>query len=161
MKLKILKPLLQASGLGVIAGMRSAAAPAIAAHILSRNPSRSLLKSPLGFMQSKKVANVLKIFAAGELIADKLPNTPNRTEPVGVIARCLSGSLAGACIFKASGNSALTGALAGSIAALSSTYASYLLRKNTVAKFKISDPIIGAIEDGLVLAAGVSLTKFA
>lgn len=55
------KPLIMVIGLGVIAGMRAAAAPAITGHILSNNPSKSFSKSPLGFMQSKGLAIALKI----------------------------------------------------------------------------------------------------
>lgn len=161
MRLKNSKPLIMAIGLGAIAGMRAAAAPAITAHILSNNPSKRFLKSPLGFMQSKGLAIALKILAEGELVGDKLPNTPSRTEPGGVIARCISGALAGASIYKASGNNFLTGALLGSGAALASTYACHSLRKETGLKFKIFDPFVGAIEDGVVIGGGIVLTKLA
>jgi uncharacterized membrane protein len=160
-KLKISKPLWQVLGLGVLAGMRTTAAPAIASHILSHHRSKQLSKSPLNFMQNNIVAIVLKVFAAGELVGDKLPNTPNRIEPVGIICRCLSGALAGASIYKAIGNSAISGALLGSIAAFGSTYGSYFLRKDIVGRTEIFDPIIGAIEDVLVAGAGVTLVNLA
>ncbi len=161
MKLKNSKPLMMAIGLGVIAGMRAATAPAITAHILSNNPSKRFLKSPLGFMQSKGLAIALKILAVGELVGDKLPNTPSRTEPGGVIARCVSGALAGAAIYKASGNSMLTGAVLGSGAALAATYACHSLRKEAGLKFAIFDPFVGAIEDGIAIGGGVALAKLA
>ncbi len=154
-KLKITHPFWQALSLGALAGMRSAAAPAITSHILSHHHSNSLTLSKLGFMQSNKVAGVLKVLAVGELIGDKLPNTPNRIKPAGVIFRCLAGSLSGASIYKATGNNPYVGALIGSAAALGSTFGSYYLRKGTVAKTKIMDPIIGALEDALVIGAGV------
>jgi uncharacterized membrane protein len=157
MKLKTAKPFWQVAALGVLAGMRTTSAPAIASHILSRRHSAQLSKSPLSFMQSKYTAIASKAFAVAELVGDKLPGTPNRTDPRGVAFRCLSGSLAGACIYKASGNSAFTGALIGAAVAFGSTFGSYFLRKSAVEKFQIFDPLAGAIEDALVIGAGVAL----
>jgi uncharacterized membrane protein len=153
------KSLLQAIGIGALAGMRTLSAPVIASHILSHNPSKKLEKSPLKFMQSTTVATVLKILSVTELIADKLPSTPNRTAPVGVAGRCLSGALAGASIYKAIGGKWLTGALIGGATAIAATYGSYYLRKNIVKANHIADPWIGAAEDALVIGAGIGLSK--
>jgi uncharacterized membrane protein len=160
-KIKLSNPFWQVVGLGLLAGMRTTSAPAIASHILSHHHSRRLAKSPLKFMQSDNVALALKVFAVGELIGDKMPNTPNRIKPAGVVFRCLAGSLAGASIYKATGNSILTGAVLGSVVALGSTFGSYFLRKDVVSKTHVLDPIIGAIEDALVVGAGVGLTNIA
>jgi len=73
--------------------------------------------------------------------------------------RCLSGALAGAGILKASGGSAAIGALLGGTAAFASTFGSFFLRKATVKRRALLDPIIGAIEDALVVGAGVGLAK--
>jgi uncharacterized membrane protein len=158
MKLKIVQPIWQVIGLGVLAGMRSASAPALTSHILSHHQSRRFKRSALGFMQSDKVANVLKVMALGELVADKLPGTPDRVKPAVITVRCLSGALSGASIYKAIGERPVTGALLGATAALASTFGFYFLRKNTVRKTKIMDPIIGAIEDALVVGAGMGFT---
>lgn len=161
MKPKISKSLWQVIGLGTLAGMRTLSAPVIATHILSHHPSKRLQKSQLRFMQSTTVAAVLKVLSVTELVADKLPSTPNRIEPAGVAGRCLSGALAGASIYKAVGGKPLTGALIGGAAAIAATYGSYFLRKNIVKANHIPDPVIGAIEDALVIGAGVGLTKLA
>ena len=157
MSSKIKAPFWQVLGLGVIAGSRSAAAPAIASQILQHRHSGYLAKSSLDFMQSENTAVILKILAAGELIGDKLPAAPNRIKAAGVVFRCLSGSLAGASIYKATGHNALAGALLGSAAALGSTFGSYFLRKKAVSKYNLYDPIVGGVEDALVIVAGISL----
>jgi len=159
MKLKVSNPLWPVIGIGILAGMRTLSAPVITTHILSNRPSKKLEKSPLKFMQSTTVAAVLKVLSVTELIADKLPSTPNRIEPAGVAGRGLSGALAGASIYKAVGGKALTGALIGGAAAIAATYASYHLRKNIVKANHIADPLIGAAEDALVIGAGISLSK--
>jgi len=69
--------------------------------------------------------------------------------------------LAGASISKATGGKVFAGALIGAGSALASTYISFLLRKTTVKGTGIIDPIIGAIEDALVIGAGVGLAQLA
>ena len=161
MKIKISKPLLQVIGIGALAGMRTSSALVVATHILSHHKSKSLEQSPLKFMQSPTVATVLKVLSLSEVVVDKLPATPSRTEPGGVAGRCISGALAGASIYKAVGGKAITGALIGGAVAIAATYGSYFLRKNTAKASRIPDPIIGGIEDALVIGAGVGLCKLA
>ncbi len=108
-------------------------------------------------MQSQTTATILKILALGEFVGDKLPTAPNRIAPLGVISRCFSGSLAGASIYKAAGNKVIAGALVGAVVALGATYGTFALRRNIVRKFKLSDPVVGAIEDTLVVVGGVGL----
>jgi uncharacterized membrane protein len=160
-KFKISHPFWQVMGMGVLAGMRSTAAPVITSHILSHHRSRSLGNSPLSFMQSENIAKALKVIALSELVMDKLPSTPNRIKPAVIGARCLSGALAGASIYKASGGNAIAGAIIGATAAFASTFGSFYLRKGTVKKTRLFDPVIGGIEDALVIGAGVGLVKIA
>ena len=118
-KLKEIRhPFWQVIGIGTLAGMRTSSAPAVTSQILSHHHSKRLEKSPLNFMQSKIVANTLTVLSLGEVVMDKLPSTPNRTEPAGVIFRGLSGALAGASIYKASGNNVLVGSLLGAAAGI-------------------------------------------
>jgi uncharacterized membrane protein len=155
--LKISKSFWQVLALGVLAGMRTTAAPVVASQILSRHPSKHLAGSPLRFMQSPNVALGMKLLALGEVIGDKLPKTPNRIAAGGVISRCAGGALAGASVYKAKGNNPLVGAFIGSAVALGSTYGSYYVRRFVVAKTDIYDPYIGAIEDAVVAGAGAGL----
>jgi len=161
MQLKISHPFWQVVGIGALAGMRTSSAPAITSHILSHHRSKRLEHSPLSFMQSKTVADTLKFLSMGELVMDKLPSTPNRIKPAGLAFRCLSGALAGASINKATGGKVLAGALLGGAAAIASTYITFILRKTIVKDTGIIDPIIGAIEDALVIGAGISLAQIA
>ncbi|MDB4926494.1 DUF4126 family protein [Mucilaginibacter sp.] len=161
MEFKIEKPLWQALSIGILAGMRSASAPAVTSHILSHHHSKILEKSPLSFMQANAVANGLKIMTLAEFVGDKLPSTPNRIKPAVITVRCLSGALAGAGILKASGGNAIVGAILGGTAAFASTFGSFFLRRAMVISSGITDPIIGAIEDALVIGAGVGLARLA
>src|SRR3954452_16399458 len=73
-----------ALGIGIVAGLRSLTAPAVVAlgaHLRWLN----LHGSTLAFMGSTMAVAVFSAVAIGELIADKLPMTPNRTAPVGLL----------------------------------------------------------------------------
>ena len=79
-----------AIGIGAIAGLRSMTAPAIVSWAAEQkwihSPSQSL-----AFLKSKKTVSLVSALAVGELVADKLPFTPNRTEPAGLAVRVLTG----------------------------------------------------------------------
>jgi len=151
------KPFWQALTLGILAGMRTTAGPLTANQLLRGRHTHHHENLPLKFMRSETAGIVFGIAAVGELITDKLPSTPSRTAPVGVIARCLSGSLAGAAICKANGNTAISGALLGLAGALCATYAFHSLRKNVVKQTHIADPWIGGAEDAIVIGTGIAL----
>lgn len=160
MQQKTLRPFWQAIALGILAGIRSNTAPAVASHILSYHPSGLLENSPLKLLQSHKVANTLKVLALSEFVGDKLPVAGDRIKPVSVAFRSLSGSLAGAAICKAEGSHPLAGTILGAVAAFGSTFGSFYLRKMIVKKTGIYDPIIGAIEDIVVVGAAIGLIKY-
>ncbi len=159
--MKISKPLWQAIGLGTIAGFRSMSAPAITSHILSQHHSQALEHSPLNFIQSQKVATAFKLLAVTEFIGDKLPTAPDRILAAGLVGRALAGGLAGASVYKASGNNAYIGAILGGSAAILATFGSFYLRRSTVKATKLMDPIIGSIEDALVVGASAGLASAA
>ena len=153
---KLNPPFWSAVALGTMAGMRATAAPIAINELLNRYPNN--LHSPyFNWLASKKTGILFKIMGMGELIGDKLPGTPARIGPVGLIARCLSGGLAGGAIYEAAGYNALLGAFIGSAATSCSTFACYFGRKKTGAATGISDPFIGGAEDLLAIGTGIAL----
>ena len=151
-------PFGKAAALGLIAGMRTFYAPAVLTPIYSRKPAESLAGSPLEFMQSITASKVFKVLAAGELIGDKMPNAPNRTALPGLVGRALSGILSGAVVYKATGKQPVIGGLIGGATAVASTFACFFLRQAVVKRTEVPDPVVGAIEDAFVVAAGIALS---
>ncbi len=152
-------PFGKAFSLGIIAGMRSMSAPALASHFFTQVPAAALADSPLRFMQSKPVATGLKVMAASEMIADKLPGTPDRIAPPVLAVRILSGALVGATCCQADGQPTWAGALLGSVGAVAASYGFYYLRKSLVQTTPLPDYAWALAEDAIVLAGGISLTK--
>lgn len=148
---------LKAICMGVVAGMRSMAAPAFTSHYLARKESKELADSPFGLMGSPRVAQALKIAAVGEMVADKLPVIPDRIAPGPLVARILSGALCGASLCTAEGKRASVGAICGGLSAVASAYAFYHLRREIGESVALPDTALGLSEDALVICTGLSV----
>lgn len=117
-----------ASGIGAVAGLRSLLAPAAVSQAASRRMLR--LRGPaVEFLRSERSANILAALAVAELVADKLPFTPDRTEPPSLLFRAASGALCGAAVASSLRKSAVTGAILGSAAAVGAAFAGRELRR--------------------------------
>ena len=87
--------------IGFFTGLRSLTPTAVtawAAHL-----GWLKVPSPLSWIGTLPAAAILTLFALVELVTDKLPKTPSRTAPPGLIARILLGGLSGACVASAGG----------------------------------------------------------
>lgn len=98
---------------------------------------------------------ILSVLAAVEFFLDKLPTTPSRTAPPGLIARVVTGGLAGACISLGGGKSALVGAGLGMVGGLVGCFAGYQVRTRVVKLLAKPDIYIAVLED--LIAIGGSL----
>jgi uncharacterized membrane protein len=99
--------------------------------------------------ESRALRWTLVAAAAGELIADKLPQTPSRTSPPALAGRLATGAFVG---WNAAG---VGGAALGAVAAGGAAVAGQRLRGALVARSGWPDPAIAVAEDGL--AAGLAL----
>jgi uncharacterized membrane protein len=143
--------------LGALAGMRSMAAPAVIGQ-LSRNGALADVSNGLALVTKAPFANVSKFLAVGELIADKLPLTPNRTNVGPLVGRAFTGGLSGAVVCSAQKRSPWLGALLGAAAAIGAAYGAFELRRRAGQKLHVSDRAIAVTEDILVGSLGAALT---
>src|ERR1044072_603829 len=119
--------LLLAFLIGLFAGLRSLTAPAAtawAAHL-----GWLKLERPLSLIGSLPAVVIFTLLAAGELVADKLPKTPNRTSAMPLIARIVMGALTGACVAVGGGQSAIAGAALGIGGSIVGAFGGYQVRK--------------------------------
>lgn len=140
-----------AAALGVVAGMRSMAAPATLGRLKG---STATLERPL-------LANTLLALAVGEFIADKLPFMPKRTQTGSLIARMASGAICGAIFCSALKRSAIVGAVTGASAALGATYAFYELRHAASEHWGLPDTAVAVAEDAVVASIGLTISSIA
>ena len=134
--------LLMAFLLGATAGPRTSA-PLVAASWAARLGLISLRGSPLAFLGTTRAVAVTTPMAVGELVVDKLPSTPDRTQAVGVVARATSAALSGAAL--AGGRSA-SAALAGVAGSVVATYVGHAIRTR-VSRALGTDWPVAAAED--------------
>src|SRR5713226_572443 len=99
--------------IGLFAGLRSLMAPAVTAWAVHLGWLK--LEGLLSLIGSLPSVVIFTLLAVAELVADKLPQTPSRTAPVGLIARIVTGGLTGACVAAGGGEGSLVGAVLGAV----------------------------------------------
>ncbi|MGI8494108.1 MAG: DUF4126 family protein, partial [Pyrinomonadaceae bacterium] len=111
------------------------------------------------FTASSNIALILGLLAAGELVGDKLPNTPNRTEPLGLVARIASGAVVGGFICRKQKKSVFAGITCSAAAAVAAAYAGENIRREISARTGISSALLGTVEDAVAISLGVAALK--
>ena len=139
--------------IGLFAGLRSLTPPAAVAWAVHLGWLK--LARPLSLIGSLPAVIILSLLALTELVIDKLPNTPNRTAPPGLIARIVTGGFSGACVSLGGGQSALVGAGLGVIGGIAGCFGGYQARTRLVKFLRQPDFNIALLED--LVAIGGSL----
>jgi uncharacterized membrane protein len=139
--------------IGFFAGLRSLTAPATTAWAVHLGWLK--LDGPLSFMGSLPAVAILTVLAIVELVADKLPQTPSRTAPPGLIARIVTGGLSGACVTAGLGQGIFLGAALGAMGGVAGCFLGYRARKGLVQTLVVRDVYIALVEDLLAIAGSL------
>ena len=140
--------------LGCVNGLRSLTPPALvcwAAHLGWLH----FAGTRLAFINHPSTLIVFTLLALVELIADKLPSTPARTAPLGLIARIFFGGACGLALATSAGMSLAISVLLGSTGALVGTFAGYHSRHWIVSKAHMPDLVVAVVEDVIAIAGGL------
>jgi uncharacterized membrane protein len=144
--------------LGCLTGLRSLTAPALvcwAAHLGWLN----FAGTKLAFIDRPVTLVVLTLLAIVELIADKLPKTPARTAPPGLIARIVLGCLCGVALATSVGGNLLVPAIVGVVGALIGTFAGYKIRHTLVLRTHLPDFAVALAEDVIAVAGSLLIVS--
>jgi uncharacterized membrane protein len=144
--------------IGVISGLRTFTGPATVAWGLHLR-WLSVGSSWLAFMGSTAAVIIVSLMAFGELIADKLPSTPNRTSAQGLIGRFIFGAFAGAILATAGGQSWIVGAVLGGIGGIAGAFAGYQVRTRLEKALKCPDFVIAILEDAVAIGGGLFIAS--
>jgi uncharacterized membrane protein len=139
--------------LGWVAGLRSLTAPAVvcwAAHLGWLN----FTDTKLAFMGRPATMAFFTLLAVIELVADKLPRTPPRTAPTGLIARIVFGGLCGAALALSAGALPTIAAIVGIAGALWGAFAGYNVRHALVLRAHLPDYAVALVEDVIAIGGG-------
>ena len=103
----------------------------------------------IGHTRSAPLATVTALLALLELLADKLPNIGNRTDPAAIAGRMAAGALIGAAVAEAAGRDRLSAALAGATFAFVGAHLSFRVRRSLMRHLP---PLAAAVvEDAVVI----------
>jgi len=139
-----------AFAIGLITGLRSLTAPAVVSWAAHWNWLH-VKGTPMSFMAATATPYILTVIAIGELVTDKLPNTPSRTAALGLSGRLLLGGLSGATLAAAGGQSLVLGAVLGAVGGLLGAFAGYKARTGLVKALKVPDIVIALLEDAVAI----------
>ena len=145
--------LLLAFLIGFFGGLRALTAPAATAWAVYFGWLK--MARPLSLIGSLPAAAILSLMAVAELVADKLPQTPSRTAPLGLIARIVIGALTGACVTTSRAQTVLLGATLGAIGGIVGCFVGYKARTESVKALATRDMNVALLED--LIAIGGSL----
>src|SRR4051812_20081182 len=96
--------LVRALGAGVLTGIRSMAGPAFVTVDAGRN-DRKLEGTVFELLKKPEAPLVVGSMSVGEMVVDKLPFLPNRTDPLPLFGRLVLGGASGAVVFAGEGES--------------------------------------------------------
>jgi uncharacterized membrane protein len=144
-----------ATVIGFVAGLRSLTGPALLS-AYSSGGRLGFAPSRLKWLRSPKTALAFGALALGELVVDKLPSTPARTNAGPLVARAASGALCGAAICAIEEQDIAKGAALGAAGALAGSYAGYYLRKHAVERHGVPALAAALTEDAVAISGGLA-----
>jgi uncharacterized membrane protein len=143
-----------ALAIGVVAGLRSMIAPALVAWA-ARLGWINLQGTVVGWMSSTGTVVIFSLLALGELMGDKLPFTPKRTQLLPLSARIVLGGFCGLCFSAAMHRALFPAAMVGAIGGLIGAFAGYHIRKWLVRNLHTRDVVVAVAED--LITVGVAI----
>jgi uncharacterized membrane protein len=146
--------------LGFLAGLRSMT-PLAAVAWGARLGWLHLDGTPLTFLGSAPAAYLLTALMLAELVADKLPRTPSRTQPGPFIGRIVTGGLAGAALLGGTGGLLPLGAILGALGAVAGTLGGYKARTGLVRMLGVPDYVVALAEDAVAVGGACLILSLA
>ena len=140
--------------LGVSTGLRSFTPLAVAAWF-ARSGKLPVTGTWAEWLRHPAAVGVLTAAAVGEYIGDKLPNTPNRTSPLGLVGRLTLGGLVGAIVATAFKRPIAGGVAMGVAGSAVGTYGGFYLRKGLTDGAGMADLPVAITGDAASVALAV------
>lgn len=142
--------------MGAVAGMRAMTPLATVAHAACNGTLPRGNGAPR--LLSNRVASIgAKALAAGELAGDKLEHAPDRIVPAGMLARIVTGAIAGAAL--APREQRGLAAVLGAGAAVGTAMLTFDLRVRAMRRF--GQKTTGAAEDAIALGSATLIARSA
>jgi uncharacterized membrane protein len=144
--------------IGAAAGLRTMTPVAAIAWAASHD-SR-LRRTKLAFLGSTAAPYIASALALGELVVDKLPQTPSRKALPSFAARIAAGTLCGA-VLASRDASAPGGGIAGAAGAVAGTLGGFEFRRRLVRSTGGNDLPVALLEDAIAIGASAAASQAA
>lgn len=148
----LISTILRSTSLAVACGNRIMTSPALLSWE-AVSGRVTFTRWPFTLLHRPWVMNLLCVSAMGEIVADKMPFTPARTEPGPLLVRVLSGAGVAAAQFSADGRSPWIGGTVGAAVAGAQTFAGYTVRMRLNQRFP--NTLSGIVGDTTTLACAL------
>ena len=150
--------LLRTAVLGFNTGLRAMSGAATISLHANAAP-RGFKGTRFGWLTYRPVGVLFGLFAAGELVGDKLPFLPARTAPGPLFGRIQFGALAGSAAFTEQDEPAWQGALIGAACAVAGAFAGYNYRTRVARALNVPDLPVALAEDAATAALAAAALK--
>jgi uncharacterized membrane protein len=154
MAMAILTWLIAIPLLGLVTGMRSMTAMAVLCWFAYKG-DLSLDDTWASWAARLTTAIIFTVLALGELVADKLPKTPNRIAPGPLLVRVVMGALIGAIVAAGLNGSGVEGIILGVGGALIGSFGGFLVRREIVSRLDCKDWHVALAEDATAIICAV------
>jgi len=145
-----MSPYVLAFLIGAIAGLRSLTPPA-AVSWAARLGWLPLGNTWLAFLGYAFTLYILTVMGLGELVADKLPQTPSRKSPGPFLFRIVSGALCGTALT----GGQVGGLIAGALGGVAGTLGGYEFRARLTKAIGGKDLPIALLEDVIAIGGAI------
>lgn len=143
--------------LAAATGARTMTGLAATASSLRSSEAATAQPQPARFVATRSVSGGVAAFAVMELLADKLPDIPNRTDALPLLGRVAAGALIGAVVAASSRRDRVLGAAVGAAVALAAAHLSFHARRELAEHLPAT--LAAIVEDvavGCLAAAGAA-----
>lgn len=141
--------------LGVCTGLRTLTPIAVLCWFAYRNALH--LVGWRSFTANIIAVIVFTLMALGEYVGDKLPSTPSRTSPIGLLGRSGFGAFVALLLAQPLLLNPVVAILLGIVGALIGTYAGWFARVKSVIALKCPDWPVAILEDCLTITFSILL----
>jgi uncharacterized membrane protein len=145
--------------LGVVTGLRSQVPTAMLAWRQSREQLPEDVGGPMGVLGRRGAVPASALAVVGELVADKLPETPSRLDTGPFLGRLSLGATAGAGVAAAFGRSRILGGVLGIAGAAAGSYAGTRYRALVAEHTDVPDTVWAVAEDVTAIALALAATS--
>jgi uncharacterized membrane protein len=145
--------------LGVVTGLRSQLPTAVLAWRQSHHELPQRIAGTTRILRRRGAVPVLALAAVGELVTDKLPQTPSRLDAGPFLGRLSLGATAGAGVASAFGRSRILGGVLGIAGAAAGSYAGARYRALAAERTEVPDVVWAIAEDAAAVTLALAVTR--